>query len=120
MEFLIYLICFIGAIAILKNYNLDALKPIRGKKSWIAIALLTALLAWGGEKPSPDPDEPDPPTPPTPDEPDEPYKPIEGVRVKLIGREIEGGKFVPIHGEWIELEGSNIVEQIQEIIKNEH
>lgn len=118
MKLLCYLFCIIGATALIKIYNLHAARPLRNKRMWIAVALLTMFLAWGGEKPAPDPDNPDPPTPPTPDEPDVPHEPVENVRLKLIGRYSEG-KFIPLTSEWVEVVTTNGVietEQLKELI----
>lgn len=113
MKLLCYLLCIIGATALIKIYNLHAARPLRNKRMWIAVALLTMFLAWGGEKPAPDPDNPDPPTPPTPDEPDVPHEPVENVRLKLIGRVNADGQFIPLTSEWID--STNLVETIKEL-----
>lgn len=112
LEIVVYACCIVGALAICKMHEIKAHKPFKNKRAmFVAVLLLSAFLLWGGTKPEP----PEPPTPPDiPDEPDEPYEPVEGVRIRLIGKTIDG-KFIPLTSEWIEADGTNIVEIIEQV-----
>lgn len=108
MSFILLTVCMLGALCIVKSHTKISHKSITKKRFWLATILLACIIAWGGEKPSPEE-----PTPDEPEIPDEPLPPaIEGVKVKLIGR-YENGKFVPLTSEWID--STNIVETIKEI-----
>lgn len=74
------------------------------------VMLLGSFFCWGGAKPDL-PDEPDEPDPPV--EPDEPYDPVEGIRIKLIGKNVDG-KFIPLTSEWIQTDATNIVDAIEQ------
>lgn len=108
MSIILLSIWILGAISIVKIHSRITHKTISKKRFWLATILLACIIAWGGDKPSPEE-----PTPDEPEIPDEPLPPaIEGVKVKLIGR-YENGKFVPLTSEWID--STNIVETIKEI-----
>lgn len=108
MSFILLTVWILGAFCIVKSHTKTYHKTVSKKRFWLATILLACIIAWGGEKPSPEE-----PTPDEPEIPDEPLPPaIEGVKVKLIGR-YENGKFVPLTSEWID--STNIVETIKEI-----
>lgn len=108
MSFILLTVWILGAFCIVKSHTKTCHKTVSKKRFWLATILLACIIAWGGEKPSPEE-----PTPDEPEIPDEPLPPaIEGVKVKLIGR-YENGKFVPLTSEWID--STNIVETIKEI-----
>lgn len=108
MSIILLTIWILGAISIVKIHTKINHKSITKKRFWLSTIILACIIAWGGEKPSPEE-----PTPDEPEIPDEPLPPaIEGVKVKLIGR-YENGKFVPLTSEWID--STNIVETIKEI-----
>lgn len=89
-------------------------KELLGKgKLVLYIFLLGSFLCWGGSKPV-EPDEPDEPGPEEPDEPE--YEPVEGIRIKLVGRNVDG-KFVPITSEWIQTDTTNVVEAIEQAVQ---
>lgn len=108
MSFILLTVWILGAFCIVKSHTKNSHKSITKKRFWLATIILACIIAWGGEKPSPEE-----PTPDEPEIPDEPLPPaIEEVKVKLIGR-YENGKFVPLTSEWID--STNIVETIKEI-----
>lgn len=115
LEFVVCACCVVGALAICKMHEIKAHKPFKNKRvMFVAILLLSVFILWAGDKPT-DPEEPDPDVPVEPDEPDEPgYEPVEGIRIKLIGRNVDG-KFVPITSEWIQTDATNIVEAIEQV-----
>lgn len=112
LEIVVCVCCIVGAIAICKMHEIKAHKPFKSKRAmFVAVLLLSAFILWGGTKPEP-PSPPDPPDPP--DEPEEPeYEPVEGIRIKLIGKNVDG-KFVPITSEWIQTDATNIVDAIEQ------
>lgn len=115
MIYLCYAFCFVMAACIIniycKKFYRKTAKKLLGKgKLVLYIFLLGSFLCWAGTKPE-QPDEPD-----EPDEPDTPsYETVEGIRLKLIGKVNEDGKFVPLTSEWIQTNATNIVDALEEI-----
>lgn len=102
MSIILLSIWILGAVSIVKIHTRISHKTISKKRFWLATILLACIIAWGGDKPDlPDePDEPDPPDPPEP-----PI--VENVRIKLIGRVNEDGKFVPLTSQWQDITTTN-------------
>lgn len=107
MIYLCYALCFAMALCFIniycKTFYHKTAKELLGKwKLMLYVMLLGSFLCWGGAKPDlPDePDEPDPPDPPDP-----PI--VENVRIKLIGRVNEDGKFVPLTSQWQDITVTN-------------
>ena len=100
MSIILLTVWILGAWCIVKSHTKH--KPITKKRFWLATILLACIIAWGGEKPDlPDePDEPDPPDPPEP-----PI--VENIRIKLIGKVNEDGKFVPLTSQWQDITTTN-------------
>lgn len=119
MNWLLFLLATIASLAIIKIHE-RVFKQALNKRYMLVVALLLGYaIAYGGSKGGGE--EPPPEPPPPPDEPDEPYEPVEGVRIRLIGKTIDG-KFVPLTSEWIQADGTNIVEIIEqatEVLDNE-
>lgn len=102
MSFILLTVWILGAFCIVKSHTKNSHKSITKKRFWLATILLACIIAWGGDKPDlPDePDEPDPPEPPEP-----PI--VENVRIKLIGKVNEDGKFVPLTSQWQDITVTN-------------
>ncbi len=102
MSIILLMVWILGAISIIKIHSRISHKTISKKRFWTTTILLAGFIAWGGDKPDlPDePDEPDPPDPPEP-----PI--VENVRIKLIGRVNEDGKFVPLTSQWQDITTTN-------------
>ena len=102
MSFILLAVWILGAFCIVKSHTKISHKTVSKKRFWLATILLTCIIAWGGAKPD-IPDEPDEPEPPDPPEP--PI--VENIRIKLIGKVNEDGKFVPLTSQWQDITVTN-------------
>ena len=102
MSFILLTVWMLGALCIVKSHTKISHKSITKKRFWLSTIILACFIAWGGDKPDlPDePDEPDPPDPPEP-----PI--VENIRIKLIGKVNEDGKFVPLTSQWQDITVTN-------------
>lgn len=102
MSFILLTVWILGAFCIVKSHIKSSHKSITKKRFWLATIILACIIAWGGEKPDlpNEPDEPDPPDPPEP-----PI--VENIRIKLIGKVNEDGKFVPLTSQWQDITVTN-------------
>lgn len=102
MSIILLTVWILGALCIVKSHTKISHKSITKTRFWLATILFACIIAWGGAKPDL-PDEPDEPEPPDPPEP--PI--VENVRIKLIGKVNEDGKFVPLTSQWQDITVTN-------------